>query len=34
VFETAIRVKSMYMIKAWLQTRKKEKIWTSKKFLY
>jgi len=29
VFEDAILVKSMYMIKSWLKTREKEKIWQS-----
>jgi len=33
VFEAAIRVKSMYIIKSWWKTRKKEKIWKWKKFI-
>jgi len=27
VLEAAIQVKSMYMIKLWVKTRKKKKIW-------
>jgi len=34
VFEAAIRIKSMYMIKSWLKTRKEEKIWKPKNFFY
>jgi len=34
VFDAGTWVKSMYMTKSWLETRKKEKIWKSKNFLH
>jgi len=34
VFEAAILVKLMYMIKSWWKTRQKEKIWKLKKLIH